>query len=205
MLRRLELPDLDVRPQSPDVEMLLGEAARRIDEFIEQQGRCFISSFVASDYRGASACLAWINEHRLAAGNAFCEWGSGFGVVAMLAALHGFDACGIEVEPRLVAQGEQLAADLAIPVQFSCGSAIPELGRKFFRHLEGIEQIDTDAPEGYDALGLALDDFDLVYVYPWPGEERCWEQLFDRHAAHGALLLTYHGRDRFQLRRRVRK
>lgn len=35
------------------------------------------------------------------------------------------------------------------------------------------------------------DDWDVVFAYPWPGEEHVIERLFDRYAAAGALLVTY--------------
>ena len=72
------------------------------------------------------------------------------------------------------------------------------------RHLQDMAHIDVDAADGYDQLGLQIADFDLLFAFPWPGEERFWHKLFDQRAAHGALLLTYHGMEGFRLRRRVR-
>jgi hypothetical protein len=46
---------------------------------------------------------------RLATGRRFIEWGSGLGVVTCLAEWAGFDAIGIEIEPRLVGMAEELA------------------------------------------------------------------------------------------------
>ena len=62
---------------------------------------------------------------------------------------------------------------------------------------------DTDWPSGYDELGKDIDEFDLFFAFPWPGEHRYWESIFDHHAADGALLLTYHGIERLRLHRRV--
>ena len=55
----------------------------------------------------------------------------------------------------------------------------------------------------YDELGMDLSDMDLVFAYPWPGEEGLIEALFDAFAAEGALLLTYHGMNEMKLQRKV--
>jgi hypothetical protein len=52
-------------------------------------------------------------------------------------------------------------------------------------------------------LGLTLEDVDLVYMYPWPGEGHFIETLFDAVAPEGALLVTYQEPDEMQVQRRV--
>ncbi len=204
MLQQIELPNLiDAPPLSREAQALLVEAERRIDEFIHRRERPLIHNFVPSDFRSVDAHLRWIVERQLAAGRAFCEWGSGYGVVTLLAALHEFDACGIEVEAELVEEARQLAEDFDIPAQFAHGSLIPEGGERVAKYLEDVANIDIDSHDGYDELGLDVDDFDLFFAFPWPGEERFWEQLFDKYAADGALLLTYHGVEDFRLQRRT--
>ena len=54
-----------------------------------------------------------------------------------------------------------------------------------------------------EPLGLAADDFDVVYAFPWPGEQDVFEALFDRSAAIGALLVTFHGVDGVVVQRKV--
>src|SRR6187402_2253702 len=99
MLRPIKLPDLRQSPTtSPEVERLLDEAARRIDQFLLTPKRVANHFFVSSDFRGVDACLGWILQRQLSPGMAFCEWGSGYGIATMLAALRGFDACGLEVQ-----------------------------------------------------------------------------------------------------------
>ena len=51
---------------------------------------------------------------------------------------------------------------------------------------------------------LTAADFGVIFAYPWPDEEKALGQLFDRHAAAGAVLVTYHGGDEFCLRRKAR-
>ncbi|MFG0254460.1 MAG: class I SAM-dependent methyltransferase [Rhodopirellula sp. JB053] len=45
----------------------------------------------------------------------------------------------------------------------------------------------------YEVLGLELDDFSVVYSYPWPGEDEFHEAVFDRFAARGAILVQFCG------------
>ena len=51
-------------------------------------------------------------------------------------------------------------------------------------------------------MDLEIDDFDTIFAYPWPGEQRVIERLFDRFASDGALLMTYNGTDGVRLFRR---
>src|SRR5579885_3294362 len=97
-----------------DVRALLREADRRIERF---QRDCHVPGFVPSDFAGAYRVLRALQEADAAPGGLFCEWGSGFGVVACLAALLGYDAHGIEIEGELVDAARELAADFDLPVE----------------------------------------------------------------------------------------
>jgi hypothetical protein len=67
----------------------------------------------------------------------------------------------------------------------------------------GCEHIRPDATEdAYAALGLLPAACDVVFAYPWPGEEDVYDRLFARHATPGALLLTYHECSRLLVQRR---
>ena len=55
----------------------------------------------------------------------------------------------------------------------------------------------------WDELELAPADCDLVFAYPWPGEEACVDDVFARHASPGALLLTFHDWDRILVQRKL--
>ena len=61
----------------------------------------------------------------------------------------------------------------------------------------------TDADDAYDELGLGPHDFDIVFAYPWPGEECLIEGLFEKYAAEEALLMTYNQYNSVRLRRKV--
>ena len=65
-----------------------------------------------------------------------------------------------------------------------------------------FEWLAVGGPDPYDQMDLAIDDFDVVFAYPWPGEERVIERLFERFACDGALLITYNGTEGVRLFRR---
>ena len=46
-------------------------------------------------------------------------------------------------------------------------------------------------PDAYEQMEMDIDDFDVIFAYPWPGEQWVMARLFDRFAAVGALLVTY--------------
>jgi len=61
--------------------------------------------------------------------------------------------------------------------------------------------VQTGNTEG--ELGLATDDFGVIFAYPWPDEQRLIGNLFERYAAVGAVLVTHHGGQEFRLRRKM--
>ncbi len=63
----------------------------------------------------------------------------------------------------------------------------------------------TEGPYSDADLDLEPEDFDLVYAYPWPGEEKVIFDLFESCASVGALLLTFHSQDGLRLQRKVRR
>jgi hypothetical protein len=200
VLTELHLPADTARPP-PDVRAFLREAERRIARF---QRRCRVPAFVPSDFT-----LAYGTLRALAAGGAFvpdtlfCEWGSGFGVVACLAAMLDFDATGIEIEGELVDAARRLADDFGLPVEFAQGSYIPRGSSLRPEGGDGFAWLNTDEGDTAEGLGLAPADFGVIFAYPWPDEERAVAALFERHAGPGALLLTYHGDNDLRLRRKA--
>ena len=111
----------------PHVEELIVEAERRFQIWETERLETPIYSFFQCDYGVVYGGLHVFTERRLAPGRSFCEWGSGQGVVAMMAASLGWHSVGIEVEPDLVAASSALAAEVDLPVEFVTGSYVPEL------------------------------------------------------------------------------
>ena len=63
----------------------------------------------------------------------------------------------------------------------------------------------TEGADAYEALQIDLDDFDIIYAYPWPDEDDILGDVFDSYAAEGALLVTYNGIDDVRVRRKVNR
>ena len=42
-------------------------------------------------------------------------------------------------------------------------------------------------------MHLQIDEIDLLFVYPWPGEQEMMLKLFDVFAGEGSLLITCFG------------
>ncbi len=177
---------------------LIDLANDRIEAFLLADDSV-IEEFIPCDFHLLDQALTWIEQNDLLEGNRFCELGSGFGVAALLAALRGMQSVGIEIEPALVAQARHLADALDLPAKFYCGSFVP-------RDISGIlelayagKQFQTDDRQVYEEIGLGLSDFDLFFVFPWPGEQPFLEALFEARASKNSLLLSFHGHNRMQL------
>ncbi len=190
-----------------EIDTFLREADLRVSQFLENSQRR-TSGFVPSDFKTVYLALQAIIDENLASGNLMCEWGSGFGVVASLASMLEFTACGIEVDQALVEASRRLADDFDLPVEFALGSFIPS-GAEFLAEEAYVDNnaayswLITDAEDGYDELQCSLEDFDVVFAYPWPGEDYLISSLFEKYAAEGALLLTYDYPETVRLRRKV--
>jgi hypothetical protein len=141
-------------------------------------------------------------EAGLAPGDRFCEWGSGLGVVCCLAEMAGFRACGVEARGRLVRQARRLAADFDLAAEFARGSFVPA-GEGGLLEGQEFAWLSRGGRCGHEALGADPDEFDLIYAYPWPDEERLIGEIFESRARPGALLLTYHGGSGMRLRRKA--
>ncbi len=197
-LVELNVP-IEGAPLPPDVLAFLSEADRRIERFQREQ---HVPAFVPSDFVGAYAVLRAVSAGDVAAGNLFCEWGSGFGVVACLAAMLDFDVYGIEIERELVDAAQQLADDFDLPVEFICGSFIPEGSEGSVATGHPFAWLTTEAGSTLEDMGLDPADFDVIFAYPWPDEESVIGELFEQHAGAHALLVTYHGGENLRLRRK---
>jgi hypothetical protein len=125
-----------------------------------------------------------------------------------MAAKLGLDAIGIEIELGLVNAARTLANDFALPAKFVHGSFVPSGERAiseeaFEDNLGRYPWLRNDADDAYQKLGRQLDSFDVVFVYPWPGEEYFVEQLFHASAAQDAVLLMYSDCDALSVRRKA--
>tara|TARA_R110002095_G_scaffold189660_1_gene167339 strand:+ start:57620 stop:58249 length:630 start_codon:yes stop_codon:yes gene_type:complete len=190
-----------------EIVAFLREADVRVSQYLQDSPRR-ATAFVPSQFKTVYHALHAIIDGNLASGNSLCEWGSGFGVVASLASMLEFIACGIEIEQDLVDESRRLAEDFGLPVEFVQGSFIPSgaeacAEEAYADNNSAYSWLITDADNGYEELQLDLDEFDVVFAYPWPGEDYLITSLFEKYAAEGALLLTYDYPETVYLRRKV--
>ncbi len=181
---------------------LIEEANRRLDHLFETNHNRRVPRFLPSDPVLLYGALESLTRKGIPPGRVFCEWGSGFGVGACLASMLGYKAYGLEIEDDLVALAVELARDMEIEVKNLCTSYFPE-GFGSYPAQGGAELI-TPAPSSrweeiahtvpaYEGMDHEVDEIDLFYVYPWPGEQELMHNLFDAVAADGAVLIAYYG------------
>ncbi len=147
--------------------------------------------FVAADYEVVRDALLPLR----APARRFLEWGSASGVITVMADLMGFDASGIELDADLVATARALAARHGSGARFVTGSFLPSGYR--WRSRDGGADTGTigEGPSGYLQLGRALEDFDVVFGYPWGGEAPLMLDVMRRYGRHDALLLLHDATD----------
>ncbi|MHC4777533.1 MAG: class I SAM-dependent methyltransferase [Planctomycetota bacterium] len=187
----------------PEADGLVVEAQERIGEFSRARRENPIPGFVPCDFYAVRAALQTIADENLAAGPVFCEWGAGFGVATCLASMIGFEAVGIEIEEDLVDQARALARDFEVSVEFASGSFIPREGDEISDVLAESDWLVLGGRDGHDDLDLDTQEIDLVFAFPWPGEEKVIMSLFDRFGGVGALLLLYLGVEGMKLYRKT--
>ncbi|MEQ8763606.1 MAG: hypothetical protein RL885_06755 [Planctomycetota bacterium] len=191
-LTPIDLGALTDEPLPSDVSSFLVEADSRIRTFLRSSPANSVPAFHPSDHVTAYRALCRLDRLGYSI-DPLCEWGCGFGVVTGLGAKLGVDAYGIEIEPELVGEAQQLLLDFEIVAEIIEGSFIP----RSYGDMENWSDPDfntiQDGTDAYDDLGLEIRDFDLVYAYPWPGEEEMYFELFERYGAPGSILLMYHG------------
>jgi len=183
-----------------EVRALVREAEQRIERF---QRDCHVPAFVPCDFARVYAALRAVSTDDAMPGRLFCEWGSGFGVVTCMAAMLELEACGIEIDGELVGEARRLARDFELAAEFVRGSFIPP-GSDVRLSGEGFAWLSPEEEDLCAEMDLGPGDFNLVFAYPWPDEEKVIAGLFEQHAMEGALLLSYHGNHDVRLRRKLR-
>jgi hypothetical protein len=143
--------------------------------------------FVAADYERVLQTLLALR----APGLRFLEWGSAPGVITIMADLLGFEAYGIELDSSLVRVARSLAARFQSRARFAVGSFLP--GGYEWKPRSGDGRLGTigEGVPGYAELGHPLEDFDIVFAFPWTGEEPMMQDVMRRYGGRGARLLLY--------------
>lgn len=147
--------------------------------------------FIAVDPLRAHDELVRLRERA----SSFVELGCGSGLVTILADLLGYDACGIESRPELIDAAEELAERHGAAPRFVLGSFLPsdaDLGELLDAD---FHLTDDSTPSAWTEVRLA--DFDIVYAFPWPGEEDVFHELMRRHGRAGHTLLVFNASEGF--------
>ena len=189
----IELPLPDPIPISiPQTISELIEDAHHRREFILNEHRSPLLGYVPGDFHLIYQGLSYLKD-KYSPGDQFCEWGCGIGVVVALAERLGFEAHGIEIQDYLIEEGRSFFESKSISAELYKGSFIPE-------DFEASDLVDIservtilDGANAIDEVEHSIDEFDLIYAFPWPGEEELYFNLFEERAQPGSLLLTYHG------------
>lgn len=186
-------------PETPSIAdetltRLLAAGTEIWDEFRTHAGHRF-HRFIPCDQAGAYQALRGLRGRA----STFVELGSAAGVVTIMADLLGFEACAIELEPFLVERSIELAERFGSGATFVEGSFVPPGYQDDVENLSADRLTPTGGACAYDELGLELDDFDLVFAYPWPGEEVWLLEMMRRFGRSDALLLTYDAAEGFRL------
>jgi hypothetical protein len=155
------------------------------DRFSSDVRQYAFHPFVAADY---DAVLDALLPHRRP-GLRFLEWGSATGVITIMADLLGFEAYGIELDTDLVRTARALATKSGSEARFAAGSFLPS--GYSWRPSGGDGRTGTlgHGASGYLQLGHPLDDFDVIFAFPWPGEEPMMLDLMGCYGRSDARLL----------------
>lgn len=167
------------------LDALLDEGWELCDRFDTDVRQKEFHPFLPADYEEVLEALLPFRGP----GVRFLEWGSANGVITIMADLLGFEAYGIELDGDLVVQARALAQRTGSRARFAAGSFLPS-GYRLNRggEKDRLGTIGT-GPSGYVELGIPLDDFDLVFGYPWSGEEPIMLDLMSRYGRADARLL----------------
>lgn len=168
---------------------LLWEEAESL--WCEYQETPAFRGYVSADYPAILQCLCKLRGRA----STFLEWGSGLGVVAIMASRLGFEACGIENEPILVEHARTLAEKYGPEARFGLGTFIPD---EFDWNPSEGDQTDGTVlgdHSAYEELDMELVDFDLVYAYPWPDELTLFKNIMRSCGAPQSLFLSYDARE----------
>ena len=176
------------------LETLVRDGEVLFDRFTGTSDPAFTNLILADPY-GARETLHDLRSR----GRSFLELGSGLGIITIIADLLGYDAYGIEIEPRLVDASYRLAESCGSTATFIEGSFVPPGFQEEVDLLDAGAFTVTDGADAYEEMGMTIADFDLVYAYPWPDETEWLHALFHRYAGPAGALLTYSVRDGFEL------
>ena len=200
-LEKIEITP-DGSPPSPRVARFLADVDTRLNELVAD-GLCDrLPNFAPADYVHVHGILATLARTGVG-GERFLEWGSAVGAVAGMATALGFRASGIELDAEMVGISRKLLRAHDLDTEIVEGSFVPD----DHEVPDDLDDPDTDTLQpglaAYDELGRDLDEFAVVYAYPWPDMRDAFLDLFDSYAADGAILIVHEGSDGCRVLRKI--
>ncbi len=184
------------------IERILQDADQVLQAYWDQWTKKPIEQYVACDFRDVWHALSKLTESKLAKGNTFCEWGCGFGIVTGLASQLGWEAVGIEAESFLVDQANRFLARNRLKGEILHGNFLPRGSERLASSQSNHASLFHQVVIAYEQHDLELDDYALVFAYPWPGEHHFLQEVFRLYAGDGALLMMFLGPYEIELYRK---
>lgn len=196
----IELPrDLADRPTPPSWQTWITHFRHDIEAFQDRWDVPSIEQYVAADFAHVGQVIEHVVRHVHRPDEIqgrFLEWGCGFGLITLLAADLGMDAVGIESESELLRRAAQTRLKLVDAPEFTgqltLGNFLPD-GAESLSNDPTHPSLNHGGKNAYDAIGLDMDDFGIIYSYPWPGENEFHRQVFQKYAAVGAVHIQFVG------------
>ncbi len=201
-LRQLPLNLDDNTQLSESLTEWITVSRARIELYWDHFSRQPLPQYVECDFDLVAAALSEVVARDLIDGRLFVEWGCGFAVVTGIAGLLGLDAIGIEAEEMLCVEGGKLLAKHGIAAEIWQGNFLPAGARSLAEETDPLVSLTHAIPPAYQQHQMSLDDFAIVFAYPWPGEEHFLKLVFDRFARSDALLLMFRGPYHIELYRK---
>ncbi|QDV26102.1 type 2 periplasmic-binding domain-containing protein [Aureliella helgolandensis] len=174
----------------------------RIELYWDQFPQKPLPQYIECDFNLVASALTECVQRDLIDGRLFVEWGCGFGVVTGVAGILGLDAIGVEAEPFLCEEGRKLLKDNQVDAEIWQGNFLPRGAKRLAEDTDPLVSLTHDLEPAYDSYDMPLEDFAIVFAYPWPGEEHFLRLVFDRFARSGALLLMFRGPYHIELYRK---
>ena len=163
----------------------------------ELQNEDDFASYASSNYEVLYQTLCELKTKA----TTFLECGSGLGVATIMASHVGFEAYGIEAKPSLVDFSRKFNDQLNCNAVFANGSFIPDEFEWDPATTDEPVRTFIDVAAAYDELDMSLEDFDLIYAYPWPTEYSLYLDFLTQYARPDALFLCYDAREGMLLRK----
>lgn len=188
-LRDVDLPAV---PLEASIDGLIQDGVSRLQRFYDRSAVSEQQRVGWSDFYQVAEALCALRRPANAP-HVFGEWGCGFGINTCVAAMLGYRAVGIEIDPGILRHAQKLADDYQLPVTWLEGNFLPAAARTLLDPVDQVWITSLEGGEVYDSQGVAITDFDVIFAYPAPGEARFLCEVFEQFAAEAATLVSFHG------------